>query len=119
MEQFYTLEEAKSLGDQAILSIESDNVLITADGSRFVEVESNIWAKVRSERAESAAAYQKSKEKTDAISADNILYVSASHHDGGVIVRPLYVLAGEQWINISTRKTAVFETLSRNRLEAF
>lgn len=108
MEQFYTLEEAKKLGDQAIFSIESENVLISVDGSRFIEVESNMWAKVKSEQALPNDVEIHNNEQVERAPFDNILYVSASHHDGGVIVRPLYVLFDEKWINISTGKRSVF-----------
>lgn len=108
MEQIYTLEEAKKIGDQAIFSIGIDKVLVTADGNRFVEVESNVWAKVNSTRADCDNANNQSNIKTSTLPVDNILYVSASHHDGGVSVRPLYVFLDGQWVNILTRKKVVF-----------
>lgn len=108
MERIYTLEEAKSLGDQAISSIDCGNVLVTAEGSRFVEVKGNMWMKLKSERSASSDTATQNDKADEAVPFDNILYVSASHHDGGVVVRPLYVLSDDQWVNILTKKKAVF-----------
>lgn len=97
MERVYTLKEARAIKDAPVITIEAGNVLVTKDGSRFDEIESGIWRKIRKGTHEPL---------------ENVRYVSASHHDGGVIVRPLYVEADGQWTNVSTGKRAVFDELA-------
>lgn len=108
----YTLKEAKELGDSAVFSIESGKVLVTTEGSRFVEVESNVWAKVSDGSSEPTTFASEENARPSNSSYDNIRYVSASHHSGGVVVRPLYVYLEGKWINISTEKEAVFDELA-------
>lgn len=112
MQKIYTLGEAKELGDEAVFSIEHDKVLVTIEGNRFIEVESNVWAKVSGDSSALAVLANQQNTAIDAVSCDNIRYMSASHHSGGVVVRPLYVYLDDQWVNISTGKRAVFDKLA-------
>lgn len=112
MQQVYTLQEAKAQGDQAVFSIENGKVLVTTEGSRFIEVESNVWAKVSGESSALTALRNLKDKGAGDITLDNIRYVSASSHSGGVVVRPLYICLDGQWINISTGKKAVFTELA-------
>ncbi len=111
MQHSYTLEEAKALGDLAVYSIENGKILVTTDGSQFIEVESNVWAKVSDGPSARTTPGDQANKEDNGFSYNNIRYVSASHHSGGVVVRPLYICLDGYWINISTGKRAVFAEL--------
>ena len=66
------------------------SLLIGTDGRAYREIETNIWA---------------------ASATPDVLYLGTGRHGGGIVLRPLYVQICGTWLNVSTGRTAPFNTL--------
>ncbi|WP_158539764.1 hypothetical protein [Gordonibacter sp. 28C] len=79
------------IGEVSVRDMDHErSLLIGIDDRAYREVETNIWA---------------------AGEVPDVLYLGTGRHGGGIVLRPLYVLADGTWLNVSTGRTAPFDTL--------